>query len=150
MGTSPKDRALNDALPEWKLLDPKAPAWMLRHIPGVHDRHLVAGLAWTWNDDRVVVNYLPARQNKTKQAAEAVTTRWTQQELDLPSRPGGAPIPKFPLVKPDSITERPDNSIAVSFRSSNLSFDAAFWLGMRLYVSRGEDGFLGTSNGAKQ
>ena len=137
---TPQGRALADDLPEWKLLDPRAPAWMLRHIPDSNRGRKVTGLAWTWKNDRLEVIYLPDAQSTGKKAEQAITARWTEKVPDLPARPGVIP---WTAAKPDRVTLRPDGTVAVSIPTKDLDFGRAFWFGMHLYALQGENGSLG-------
>ena len=128
---TPQSRALVDNLPEWKLVDPRAPAWMVRHIPANSGR-LVTGLVWTWKNDRLEVIYLPDAQRMGKKIEEAITARW--RPSDLPA-PGDA--------KPDRVLLRPDGTVSVSITTKILEFDKAFLRGMHIYVLQGENGYVG-------
>lgn len=73
--TKAATRALPDHLPEWKHLDPRAPYWMLRHIPG--DESNATGLTLSEKKDGFQVVYLP-RATREESTLNYVWNWWNQ------------------------------------------------------------------------
>lgn len=80
----PADRALPDSLAEWRHVDPSAPAWMIRHLPGDARKPLIDGVTWSMHKDRVDIEYL-AVANAADEVEKQARTRWQPTGLDLKS-----------------------------------------------------------------
>jgi len=76
------ERALPDNLPEWKHLDPNAPAWLLRHVPENRNRRVITGLTLTMADDQFRVVYLPAA-NSVEKVEQRSSEYWFIKDINL-------------------------------------------------------------------
>lgn len=77
----PADRALPDALAEWKHIDPSAPAWMIRHIPHENAKRVVDGVTWSLNKDRLDIEYFPVADAAAQVETQA-RTRWQSPGIE--------------------------------------------------------------------
>jgi hypothetical protein len=116
-------RALPDVLPEWKQVDPAAPAWMLRHFPEVNDRRLAVGVTWTLARRQVRVVYLPVDPASEK-AERAARRLWTRGEHHA------------------NIERPPSGDVVISFASESPDPINLLWFGFNLYWLNGETGKL--------
>ncbi len=126
----PAERALPANLPEWKHVDPEAPAWMVRHVPMTREgsppnqQAGIAGVTWTMSADRFRVVYLPGAAVPERVEKTARDT-WSPDELDV--------HPTIERLK--------DGTVVVSSTTKNDS-SAEFWFLLSLYYLEAEMGAL--------
>lgn len=102
-----KGRALPADLPEWKLIDTSAPAWMLWR-PAADKEAGLHGAGWMWRDDVAEFIYIP--EGDITALEKAWHARWDDK-------------PVFPKPKPgESVTQR--RSGAVTVRVPTKEFDS--------------------------
>jgi hypothetical protein len=121
-GPAAANRALPSDLPEWKYVDPAAPAWSLRHIRKKVPGQSVTGLTWCLKPhgrDVFEVTYLRIEGAN----ARPVTNIWNKS---------------YGLLAHPSIEEKADGTTVVSadIKKEKLGL----WYPMVLYWSMGETG----------
>jgi hypothetical protein len=118
----PLQRAMPPSLPEWKYIDPNAPAWAVRHVPAGDPNQQVAGLAWVLNPhgrNAFEVTYLPTLHGDADRLARRL---WKHANQD---------------VHP-SIHLKDNGTTVVSIDTEKESI--ASWYAFVICWSQGEDG----------
>ena len=123
--TKPTGRALPDSLAEWRHIDPSAPAWMIRHIPGEKEKPLIDGVTWSMKKDRFDIEYLTVA-NAADEVEKQARSRW--------ERPGSG-------LKPE-IRRAPDSSVIVSL-GTEITGPTAFLATLFIYALQNESGAVG-------
>ena len=123
--TRPADRALPDTLAEWRRIDPSAPSWMIRHIPGSNAKRLIDGVTWSTTIDRVNIEYLSVGNAEGEVEAQA-RTRWQSNGVDFKS----------------DFKRSTDGSVIVSLDTSVNDPDS-FLAKLFLYALQNESGAVG-------
>lgn len=127
-------RALPDALPEWRQVDPLAPCWLLRHYPGAERRSRSVGVAATWRDDGFRVAYLAEPGQEVKQSL--IQEAWFPQLFAAETRNRQLAHARFERL--------PGGSLALHYDAAMDLENLELWFCFQIYRTMAADLFMPT------